>query len=118
MKELEKIFEKEKAIEKDVLSTSVNDLIIDKKDINKIKSLFKALEKERDELKIKLGNANSQIRSLIKGNVEIEQRLKLEQELQTLKLKMEKLKKESKEWEQKYRDERESHFESMADGDL
>ncbi len=42
----------------------------------------------------------------------------LEQELQTLKLKIKKLKKESKEWEQKYRDERESHFESMADGDL
>lgn len=48
MKELEKIFGK--ALEKDVLSTSLNDVIINKQDINKIKSLFKELEKEREGL--------------------------------------------------------------------
>lgn len=49
--ELDKIFNK--AMAEDILSTSVNDVIIGKKAINKIKSLFIKLESERDELKLK-----------------------------------------------------------------
>ncbi len=56
-------------------------ILLSSKDSKRIKVLVK----ERDELKVKLGNANSQLVSAIKASPEIEQSLKLQQELQTLK---------------------------------
>lgn len=89
--------------------------------IDLIEKELQALESERDKLKEKLNSIPTidGVKWDVSATVEIiSEHYEIQQELKTLKDAVKKLKKESKEWEQKYRDELESHFEDMADGDL